>query len=774
MHATCTPPGPNLFGHERQEGREQAQQSIQGGCQSSQNRSLLLLAASTVRTVLNQLNEVVGEGPEEALANLQGTSVLVLLECGGCFLNQVRQASQQGTVQSVDQHTTLSLRSNHGLLGSAQVQHELGCVQQLDGKAAANLHLAFVVGGVSTQASRSSPVAYSVRTVLLQYLVGDHNVALRLGHLLAVRVENPAGERGVVPRHGGSQGLRANSGGEQPGADNVVTLRAQIHGEGLRMQVRVHAPTGRNLRGQGGGSPGVQNVRVSDEAARYATLILGVTGSSLRCGVNRQHLFGRQNRVLVVRLALSVQRVPDGEGNAEETLARNQPVAVQALNPVLVAATHEGGVPVHLTAALDELLAACSVTATVADVPLTGSNDFEGLVALLVELHGVGNRLGVAVHFASLNQHLHDGLLCGEDGGACHALVALATLGGGDPLGGFAGEAAVATDESAGVQLQFTPPGDVGGVTEGTDHGDTGTLVGLCQRVRLDFDLNAEQRGGDGGAEQRLVTLVVRVRHESHTGGQQLGAGGLNPDLLAVGAVEADAVVRAGAFLVFQLSLCHCGAESDVPHGRCFSHVGVACFQVLQEGELGDLAGVRVDGAVGARPVNGQTQGGEEVFEDLLVFNRELFTEFNEVVAGDTRPLCLAAVGLGGAVCLPGDQVTEGVVVCHGGVAENAVVVLNAAFGGQAVVIPAEGVEHVLAGHALVACNDVGLGVGEHVTHVQGAGCGRRRGVNGVDLFASGVLVECVGLLVGPALRELLFEAFEGGAVGNVNLYGRV
>ena len=67
---------------------------------------------------------------------------------------------------------------------------------------------------------------------------------------------------------------------------------------------------------------------------------------------------------------------------------------------------------------------------------------------------------------------------------------------------------------------------------------------------------------------------------------------------------------------------------------------------------------MRVDGAVGARPVNGQTQGGEEVFEDLLVFNRELFTEFNEVVAGDTRPLCLAAVGLGGAVCLPGDQVT--------------------------------------------------------------------------------------------------------------------
>ena len=268
------------------------------------------------------------------------------------------------------------------------------------------------------------------------------------------------------------------------------------------MQVRVHAPTGRNLRGQGGGGPGVQNIRVGHEAAGHAALILGVTGSGLRGGVHREHILGRQNRVLVVGLALGVQRVPDGEGNTEEALARNQPVAVQTLNPVLVAATHEGGVPVDLAAALDELLAAVGVAATVADVPLARCDDLEGLVALFVELHRVGNRLGVAVHLAGLNQHLHDGLLRGEDGGAGHALVALAALGGGNPLGNLAGEAAVAADERAGVQLQLAPPGDVGGVTEGTNHGDTGALVGLCQRVSLDFDLNAEQRGGDGGAEE--------------------------------------------------------------------------------------------------------------------------------------------------------------------------------------------------------------------------------------------------------------------------------
>ena len=89
MHAARAPPRPDLFGHKRQEGREEPQQRIQGGGESRQHGSLLGLTASTVGAVLNELHEIVGERPEEALRNLEGTSVLVFLKSCRCFLNQV-------------------------------------------------------------------------------------------------------------------------------------------------------------------------------------------------------------------------------------------------------------------------------------------------------------------------------------------------------------------------------------------------------------------------------------------------------------------------------------------------------------------------------------------------------------------------------------------------------------------------------------------------------------------------------------------------------------
>ena len=53
-------------------------------------------------------------------------------------------------------------------------------------------------------------------------------------------------------------------------------------------------------------------------------------------------------------------------------------------------------------------------------------------------------------------------------------------------------------------------------------------------------------------------------------------------------------------------------------------------------------------------------------------------------------------------------------VVRQGRVAAHAVVVLHPALGRQAVVVPADRVEDVLAAHPLVAGDQVGVGVGEH------------------------------------------------------------
>jgi hypothetical protein len=84
-------------------------------------------------------------------------------------------------------------------------------------------------------------------------------------------------------------------------------------------------------------------------------------------------------------------------------------------------------------------------------------------------------------------------------------------------------------------QLQLAPPGHVGQVAERAAHGDAGALVHLGGIVRHDRDLDPEDRGGDGGADQVLVALVVGVRDQGNRRGDQLRAGGLHPDRVPSG-----------------------------------------------------------------------------------------------------------------------------------------------------------------------------------------------------------------------------------------------
>ena len=127
--------------------------------------------------------------------------------------------------------------------------------------------------------------------------------------------------------------------------------------------------------------------------------------------------------MVVVGLAVGVQRVPDREGNAEETLTADEPVAVEALDPVLVPMTHVLGHPLEFLATLQQCLAQVGVTSAVADVPLTGTDDLQRLVALLVEVRLALGGLGLTVHLARLHQGLDDELAGGEGGLAGNGLV---------------------------------------------------------------------------------------------------------------------------------------------------------------------------------------------------------------------------------------------------------------------------------------------------------------------------------------------------------------
>ena len=274
--------------------------------------------------------------------------------------------------------------------------------------------------------------------------------------------------------------------------------------------------------------------------------------------------------------------------------------------------------------------------------------------------------------------------------------------------------------------------------------------------------LDLEQRGVDFLAEVLLVTFVIRVGDQRGASGQQLGAGGLDVDWGAVLKAESHLVVEARVFAGLKLGLSHCGLEGHVPQAGGVLLVGLATSEVAQEGLLSHAPRVLADGVVGLRPVDGQAQLAPQGLEQLLILSSQTLAQLDEVLAGN-RHLILGVDLLAiGAL----ERRLEVRVVGEGHVHAHAVVVLHAALGGQAVVIPTHRVEHVVAAHALVTRNHIGVRVREHVTHVQRTGDGGRRGVDGVDGLAVAGIAEFVGAVFIPDGAPLVLKSVHTDLVG--------
>src|SRR5699024_11802861 len=65
--------------------------------------------------------------------------------------------------------------------------------------------------------------------------------------------------------------------------------------------------------------------------------------------------------------------------------------------PVGIPGLHESRMPFQLVAAFDELIAQLGVAATIAQVPLTRGNNFQGLVTFFKEVHRVHDLLRFAI-----------------------------------------------------------------------------------------------------------------------------------------------------------------------------------------------------------------------------------------------------------------------------------------------------------------------------------------------------------------------------------------
>ena len=477
-------------------------------------------------------------------------------------------------------------------------------------------------------------------------------------------------------------------------------------------------------------------------------------------GIDGQAGLVGDDHPVVERFTVGVERIPDREGHPEEPLPGDQPVAVQATHPVVVAVAHVLRGPGQLRAALQQVGLQLFVAATVGQVPLAGGDDLQRLVTLLVEVHGPGDGFRFPVEIPGCAQQLHDGGPGGEDRLAGQVGPG---LGVGEPLGDLPLETAVAADDGAGRQIEFPPPLHVGEVTEGAAHRDAGALVGLGGGVRQDRDLHPEDRRRDGGPEQMLVALVIGMGDQGADAGQQLGARGFD-EHRPVGAVEGDAVIGARVLPGLQFRLRHRRLERDVPHGWGETQVGLAAGEIAHEGPLGhDLRG-RGDRGVEGVPVDGQSEIPPQILEDLLVDGGQFLAQLDEVASRDGHLAFRIRLGRGSEILVVGKR----------RVAAHTVVVLDAAFGGQTVVVPAHRVEHLLAAHPLVAGDGVGVGVAEDVAHVQRSGDRRWWGVDGEHLLTGCRAPERVGAVLTPYPSPFALETLESGFSGQSGIVGRV
>ena len=267
-----------------------------------------------------------------------------------------------------------------------------------------DLHLGGVERRVGAGPRAGGPVADAVGAVFLEQRHRRDDVPLRLRHLLALGIEDPAGERGVGPRQRAVLEVRAQHGREQPRPDDVVRLRPQVHREDAREQIRIVEPSARNLRRQRRGRPGVHDVGIAGEPVRRVALIRRVAIGEVGGRIDRQARFVRRERPAVIDAAVGAHRIPHRERHAEEALPADAPVAGQAVHPVLVAVPHVLGMPLQLAAARQQRVAELHRL----DEPLAARDDLERPVALLVELHRMRDGPRLADQIARLAKLLDD------------------------------------------------------------------------------------------------------------------------------------------------------------------------------------------------------------------------------------------------------------------------------------------------------------------------------------------------------------------------------
>ena len=231
------------------------------------------------------------------------------------------------------------------------------------------------------------------------------------------------------------------------------------------------------------------------------------------------------------------------------------------------------------------------------------------------------------------------------------------------------------------------------------------------------MSLDGEVDLGAGGAADPVLLhfeSALRPVQPLQAVQQLFGVGGDLEDPLADG-LAVNRVVSDLAASVDDLLVGQHGSERGAPVHRLVGLVGQALLEELAEDPLGPLVVVGAAGADFAVPVEGEAEGVELALEVLDVLG-----------GGDLR----VRAGLDGVL-----------------------------LGGQSEGIPAHGVQHVIAIHALEAAPDVGGGVALGMADVESRAGRIRKHVQHVELLAAVVAVHRPeGLVVRPVSLPLRLD----------------
>ena len=316
------------------------------------------------------------------------------------------------------------------------------------------------------------------------------------------------------PGDGAVLEVRADDAGEEPGADDVVRLGAQVHREHAPPQVVVALPAAGDLRRQRRGRPGVHHVGVADEAARLPALRPRRTrgGTSVR-RVDRQLRPPRQRSAGRSRGSPSASSgYQTGNGMPKKRCRLDQPVAVQALRP-----SCRSGAACRPASTGSRCRArpsprgdprrarrcGCTTGGSRRSRAACRRSRRSSSSAWSAWARPRGRRTRAAGRPSPRGPRTSS---CPASSAYAAAAWSPASHGGVSRL-----QPAVAADHRADRQLELAPPLDVGEVAERAAHRDAGALVRLGEVMGEDRDLHAEDRARHGAAEQRLVALVVRV-----------------------------------------------------------------------------------------------------------------------------------------------------------------------------------------------------------------------------------------------------------------------